>query len=157
MRSVIPILVSLGLVLAVPFLFRQSETNSNLAEDDLIIVSPHNEAIRYEFTRAFAAYYLKSTGRSVRIDWRLPGGTTDIVRYLNSEVEASFRNYWTQQLGRPWDREVLEAYTDPNLKGDLDQGSQGNRARYAFLNSNAGCGIDLLFGGGRFDFFKEEN
>jgi iron(III) transport system substrate-binding protein len=157
MRSVIPILFSLGLVLAVPFLFRQSEISSSLAEDDLIIVSPHNEAIRSEFTRAFAAYYLKSTGRSVRIDWRLPGGTTDIVRYLNSEVEASFRNYWTRKLGLSWDREVLDAFANPSVHGDVDRGSQGERARYAFLNSDAGSGIDLLFGGGSFDFINLAN
>ena len=34
---------------------------------------------------------------------------------------------------------------------------QGERARYAFLNSNAGCGIDLLFGGGSFDFINLAN
>jgi iron(III) transport system substrate-binding protein len=157
MRGLIPILVALFAVVAVPFLFRQPEIDSRAAEDDLVIISPHSEAIRFEFTRAFSDYYHKTTGRSVHLDWRLPGGTTDIVRYLNSEIEASFRNYWTQQLGRPWDREVLEAYANPSLKGDLDQGSPGDRARYAFLNSNAGCGIDLLFGGGSFDFVNEAN
>jgi iron(III) transport system substrate-binding protein len=157
MRGLIPILVALLAVVAVPFLFRQPEIDNHSAEDDLVIISPHSEAIRFEFTHAFADYYHKTTGRSVHLDWRLPGGTTDIVRYLNSEIEASFRNYWTQQLGRPWDREVLEAYANPSLKGDADQGSQGDRARYAFLNSNAGCGIDLLFGGGSFDFVNEAN
>jgi iron(III) transport system substrate-binding protein len=157
MRGLIPILVALFAVVAVPFLFRQPEIDSRAAEDDLVIISPHSEAIRFEFTRAFSDYYHKTTGRSVHLDWRLPGGTTDIVRYLNSEFEAAFRNYWTQQLGRPWDRVVLEAYANPSLKGDLDQGSPGDRARYAFLNSNAGCGIDLLFGGGSFDFVNEAN
>ena len=154
MRSLIPILFSLCVVLAVPFLFRQPEVQSNGAGDDLIIISPHNEAIRAEFTRAFAEYYRTTTGRSVHIDWRLPGGTTEIIRYLNSEYEASFRNYWTRQLGRPWSREVLEAFANPSLKGKVDGGSQGERARYAFLNSNVGCGIDLLFGGGSFDFIN---
>ena len=88
MRGVIPILVALLAVVAVPFLFRQPEIDNNSAEDDLIIISPHSEAIRFEFTRAFADYYRKSTGRSVHIDWRLPGGTTEIVRYLNSEYRS---------------------------------------------------------------------
>ncbi len=157
MRSVIPILFSLFVVIAVPFLFRQSEIDSNSAEDELVIISPHNEAIRFEFTRAFAEYYRKSTGRSVHIDWRLPGGTTEIIRYLNSEFEASFRNYWTRQLQLPWDREVLDAFANPSVRGDVDRGSQGERARYAFLNSNSGCGIDLLFGGGSFDFINLAN
>jgi iron(III) transport system substrate-binding protein len=157
MRGVIPILVTLCVVLAVPFLFRQPEIDNHSAEDDLVIISPHSEAIRFEFTRAFADYYRQSTGRSVHLDWRLPGGTTEIVRYLNSEFEASFRNYWTQQLGRPWDREVLEAFANPSVHGDADRGSEKERARYAFLNSSAGCGIDLLFGGGSFDFVNMAN
>jgi iron(III) transport system substrate-binding protein len=157
MRGLIPILAALFAVVAVPFLFRQPEIDNHSAEDDLIIISPHSEAIRFEFTRAFADYYRQKTGRSVHLDWRLPGGTTEIVRYLNSEIEASFRNYWTQQLGRSWDREVLEAFANPSVKGDVDQGSPGNRARYAFLNSNTGCGIDLMFGGGSFDFLNLAN
>jgi iron(III) transport system substrate-binding protein len=157
MRSVIPILFSLCVVVAVPFLFRQSEIDSRSAEDELIIISPHNEAIRFEFTRAFADYYRKLTGRSVHLDWRLPGGTTEIVRYLNSEFEASFRSYWTRQLRLPWNREVLDAFANPSVRGEVDRGSQGELARYAFLNSNAGCGIDLMFGGGSFDFINLAN
>src|ERR1700741_3449206 len=157
MRGVIPILVALLAVVAVPFLFRQPEIGNGSAEDELVIISPHNEAIRFEFTRAFADYYRKSTGRSVHIDWRLPGGTTEIVRYLNSEFEASFRSYWTGQLRLPWDREGLEAFANPSVPGDVDRGSQAERARYAFLNSGSGCGIDLLFGGGSFDFVNLAN
>ena len=142
MRGVIPILFSLCAVIAVPLLFRQPETAGSGAADELVIISPHNEAIRFEFTRAFADYYRKTTGRSVHIDWRLPGGTTEIIRYLNSEYEASFRSYWTGQLRLPWDREVLEAFTNPNVHGDASDGSESERARHEFLNSNAGCGID---------------
>jgi ABC-type Fe3+ transport system substrate-binding protein len=157
MRSVIPILFLLCAVVALPFLFRQPEIENNSAEDELVIVSPHNEAIRYEFTRAFSKYYRESTGRSVHIDWRLPGGTVEIVRYLNSQFEASFRSYWTIELGLPWDREVLDAFANPSVHGDVDRGSRAERARYAFLKSNAGCGIDLLFGGGSFDFVNLAN
>lgn len=157
MRSVIPILISLLAVLAAPFLFRQSENRNDLTQDELVIISPHNEAIRFEFTRAFADYYHRTTGRSVHIDWRLPGGTTEIVRYLNSEFEASFRSYWTQQVRRPWNREVLDAFANPSVHRDPDKGSEGERARNAFLSSNTGCGIDLLFGGGSFDFANLAN
>jgi iron(III) transport system substrate-binding protein len=157
MRGALPILISLCVVVAAPFLFRQPEIDTGSAEDELVIISPHNEAIRFEFTRAFANYYRKSTGRSVHIDWRLPGGTTEIVRYLNSEFEASFRSYWTGDLRQPWDREVLEAFANPSVHGEVDRGSQSERARYAFLHSNAGCGIDLFFGGGSFDFVNLAN
>src|SRR3984893_6467819 len=157
MRGVLRMLVTLCVVLDVPFVFRQPEIDNRSAEDDLVIISPHSEAIRFEFTRAFVDYYRQSTGRSVHLDWRLPGGTTEVVRYLNSEFEASFQSYWTRQLGKPWDREVLEAFANPSVHGDADRGSEGERARYAFLNSSAGCGIDLLFGGGSFDFVNMAN
>ena len=101
MRSVIPILALLCVVVAAPFLFRQSQIGSNSAQDELVIISPHNEAIRFEFTRAFEEYYRKTTGRSVHIDWRLPGGTTEIVRYLNSEFEASFGTTGQGSYGFP--------------------------------------------------------
>jgi iron(III) transport system substrate-binding protein len=152
MRGVIPILVALGLVVALPLLFRQSENNGGLAQDELVIISPHNEAIRFEFTRAFAEYYREKTGRTVHIDWRLPGGTTEIIKYLNSEFEAAFRNYWTRDLGLQWNRDVLDAFANPRVHGTSSEGPEDERARYAFLNSKVGCGIDLLFGGGSFDF-----
>src|ERR1700741_235963 len=155
MRGVIPILVALLAVVAVPFLFRQPEIGNGSAEDDLVIISPHSEAIRFEFTRAFADYYRKSTGRSVHLDWRLPGGTTEIVRYLNAEFEAEFRNYWTQKLHLPWTRPVLEGFSDSRLSGKAS--SPAEQARKAFLNSDVGCGIDLFFGGGSFDFISLAN
>jgi len=40
-------------------------------------------------------------GRTVEIDWRWPGGTAEITRYLASEYAASFQRYWTRDLGRP--------------------------------------------------------
>ncbi len=153
-RRLLPILVALAVLLSVPFLFRHPQIGTNAAQDKLVIVSPHNEAIRFEFTRAFSDYYQKLTGRTVYIDWRLPGGTTEIVRYLNSEFEASFRDEWTRKLKRPWTREVLDGYSNSHLNAEVDAGSDAQRARFAFLHSNAGCGIDLLFGGGSFDFIN---
>jgi hypothetical protein len=47
MRSVIPILALLCVVVAAPFLFRQSEIGSSSSQDELVIISPHNEAIRF--------------------------------------------------------------------------------------------------------------
>ena len=152
MRGVLPLFLCLGLVLAAPLLLRQpQEGDRRSAEDSLVIISPHDETIRFEFTRAFADYYRKKTGRTVRIDWRLPGGATEIARYLDSEFEAAFRAYWSGTLHRPWTREILENFSNPQVRSDSDQGSSAEVARKAFLSSDAGCGIDLLFGGGSFD------
>ena len=152
MRVLFPIVFSLAVVVATPLFLREPGNTSGLGADTLVIISPHNESIRFEFSRAFAEYYRNKTGRAVRIDWRLPGGTTEIVRYLNSEYEAAFRVHWTRSLGLPWTRLTLEAFSDSRVGGSASKSSLAERARDAFLNSTVGCGIDLLFGGGSFDF-----
>ncbi|HEX7193564.1 MAG TPA: extracellular solute-binding protein [Chthoniobacterales bacterium] len=157
MKRLVPILISLALVIAAPLLLRESQSPPSPGADELVIISPHNETIRYEFSRAFEETYRKRTGRNVHIDWRLPGGTTEIVRYLNSEFEAGFRSYWTRKLRLPWTKAALEGYSDSRLSGSSDKSSPAEYARYAFLNSEIGCGIDLFFGGGTFDFINLAN
>jgi iron(III) transport system substrate-binding protein len=156
MRGALPLLLCLGLTVAVPLLLRQPELAQSAAEDELVIISPHNETIRFEFSRAFADYYRHKTGRAVHLDWRLPGGTTEIIRYLDSEYEAAFRSYWSKTLHRPWTREVLDGFANPRVHAGLtaDRASPAENARKAFLSSDVSCGIDLLFGGGSFDFIN---
>ena len=157
MRSLVPILLCLAAVIAAPLVLREApQAALSAGEDELVIVSPHNEQIRYEFSRAFGVFYRNKTGRSVHVDWRLPGGTTEIARYLNSEFEAGFRSYWTQKLGLPWTRMVLEGFSDSRTNGAADK-SSADHARHAFLNSEIGCGIDLIFGGGSFDLINLAN
>src|ERR1700736_2194009 len=157
MRSLVPILLCLAAVIAAPLVLREApQAALSAGEDELVIVSPHNEQIRYEFSRAFGVFYRNKTGRSVHVDWRLPGGTTEIARYLNSEFEARFRSYWTQKLGLPWTRMVLEGFSDSRTNGAADK-SSADHARHAFLNSEIGCGIDLIFGGGSFDLINLAN
>ena len=65
------VLAALAAVIAIPFALKPKGNLLAQADDTLVIISPHNEAIRYEFSVAFGNYYKKKTGRSVRIDWRL--------------------------------------------------------------------------------------
>jgi len=159
MRAALLLLLFLGLIVAVPISLRQPELAQSAAENELVIISPHNETIRFEFSRAFADYYRRKTGRTLHLDWRLPGGTIEIIRYLDSEFEAAFRSYWSKELQRPWTREVLEGFANPRVRTDVaaDHASAAESARSAFLNSNVGCGIDLLFGGGSYDFINLAN
>ena len=97
-------------------------------------------------------------GRPVVIDWRIIGGTSDIVRYVESEYSAAFKHYWTNILQGTWTGEVAGGFTDYKLDAALASqpaGSQPSsaklRARQAFLASNVGVGIDVFFGGGTFD------
>src|SRR6188472_2170524 len=64
-------------------------TSSRKADDTLVILSPHNESIRQEFGEVFAAHWKKSTGRSIYIDWRTPGGTSEIRMVLDAGFKAA--------------------------------------------------------------------
>jgi iron(III) transport system substrate-binding protein len=55
--------------------------------DKLVLISPHWEGIRYEFERAFKARYQSETGRTVELEWMDVGGTSETLRYLESEYK----------------------------------------------------------------------
>lgn len=138
------------LVLALPFALRPEAEHGPAADDTVVIISPHNEAIRHEFDVAFRRWYKAREGRTVRPDWRLIGGTSEINRYLEGEYIASFRNLWERQLGRPWSAAVQAGFADGRLPADAP--AEVKEARAAFMASEAGCGIDVFFGGGAYDF-----
>ncbi|MGD0090869.1 MAG: ABC transporter substrate-binding protein [Planctomycetota bacterium] len=52
------------------------------ADEELLVLSPHWDGIKREFGRAFAADYLKATGRHVRVVWLDVGNTGEIRKYL---------------------------------------------------------------------------
>lgn len=81
----------LALIVALPIgLRRQTATRSSLSADDkLVILSPHNESIRQEIGEAFASHWKKTTGRSIYIDWRTPGGTSEIRMVLDAGFKAA--------------------------------------------------------------------
>ena len=81
----------LALIVALPLVMRRESatTSPRKADDRLVILSPHNESIRQEFGEAFAAHWKKSTGRSIYIDWRTPGGTSEIRMVLDAGFKAA--------------------------------------------------------------------
>lgn len=155
MNRQILLLIALALVIVGPIALRPKQDSATGAADEtLVIITPHNESIRYEFRRAFAAHHEKTTGRRVRVDFRTPGGTSEITRYVESAFVASFQNYWIKTLGKPWSAEIQRAFTDATIKldGPPESDTPEQAARRAFLESQLGCGIDLFFGGGSYDF-----
>ncbi len=96
------ILGALVAVVALPFVLRPRQAAPERSDLALVVITPHNEAIRSEFGRGFRQWYRARTGKTVRVDWRVIGGTSDITRFLESEYIASFKNYWTGRLDRPW-------------------------------------------------------
>lgn len=150
------IIFALVAVVALPFLLRPKQAALAKADDTLVIITPHNEAIRYEYTQGFREWYQRKTGRTVAVDWRVIGGTSEINRFIDSEYTAAFQNYWTNKLHRDWSNEVLNAYANPRLNPDTSPGDDSPEiaARRAFLASDVSCGIDLFFGGGSIDYSK---
>jgi iron(III) transport system substrate-binding protein len=149
------IILALATVVALPFALRTKHTTLGRADDTVVVITPHNEAIRFEYSQGFAEWYRARTGRTVTIDWRVIGGTSEITRFLESEYIASFQNYWTKTLGRPWSLDAQAAFTNHRLPKDAPALAQ--EARQAFLTSNVSCGIDVFFGGGSFDFIRQAN
>ena len=61
----------------------------------VIIYTPHNEQIRFEFGRAFAAWHKRTFGDTAEVVWNTPGGASDIRRILEANADAALRE------GRP--------------------------------------------------------
>ncbi len=57
------------------------------AQDRVVVISPHNEAIRYEFGLGFARWHQKNFGQAAEVEWRDVGGSTDALRFIFSEFE----------------------------------------------------------------------
>jgi ABC-type Fe3+ transport system substrate-binding protein len=144
------IVLALVATVALPFILRPHRASASQADDTLVLISPHNEAIRHEFTVGFQDWYRAKTGRTVFLDWRNVGGTSDIERYLEGEYVASFRNLWTGRLGRKWSAEVQSGFQNGALPADAP--AEAREARAAFMASEASCGIDLFNGGGPYEF-----
>ena len=140
---------ALAAVILIPVALRSRQVAPKAAGETLIIISPHNEAVRHEFDRAFTAAHFQRTGRRVRIDWRTPGGTSEIARSLASAYLGAFQYEWESRLRQPWSAEVRAAFDNPKVvPGDATPAA---RARKAFLESWVSCGSDLFFGGGNGD------
>jgi len=158
MKTTWPLLLALAAVLIGPILLRpKQERGIHAGEQALVIVTPHNESIRSEFGRAFEAHYFSKTGQRVRVDWRTPGGTSEIGRYVASEYLAAFQAHWTRTLGKPWSKTVEGSFDNAKVVPGQDaaQDTPEQEARRAFLASDVGCKIDLFFGGGAYDFQQQ--
>ena len=153
------VLLALAATLAAPFLLRPKVGQiAGGGTERLVIISPHNETIRKEFGRAFARHMRDKHQREVWIDWRQPGGTAEIAMFLKSEFANAFENLWKRETGEPVPSKALDGFADSKIDPEKlpadspERNTAAFRARKLFLDSNAGIGIDLFFGGGAFDF-----
>ncbi len=83
------ILVSFALVLGLPLAIRPEASVDPPGARSLVIITPHNQQIRAEFERAFSDWHEERFGDPVSIDWRQPGGTSDIRRQLQAQYRRA--------------------------------------------------------------------
>jgi ABC-type Fe3+ transport system substrate-binding protein len=94
---------------------------NTFAAEKLVIISPHWEGIRYEFSRAFAEWY----GQPVEVDWRDLGGASDDLKFVVSEFEKTpagigidlFFGGGSDPFFDLAKRHLLDRYDPPNLAG----------------------------------------
>ena len=147
------IILAGALVIALPFLFRQAPQVSDWQPGDpeLVVITPNNEAIRFEFGRAFSLWHRQHYGKPVKVDWRALGGTTEIMRYLEDSYIASYRAYW-QRSRKPWPAAATQHLLDNRYSPD---GSSVDAIRQTFLTTDDpkvfSADIDVFLGGGAYD------
>ncbi len=87
--SRIAVLVCFVALLGIPFVFRPAEPPPPADALRLIIITPHNEQIRYEFARAFDRWHYENYGDRVNVIYSVPGGTSEIRRMLFAQFTAA--------------------------------------------------------------------
>lgn len=118
------------LVLGVPLAFRPAAAPRQNADHRIVIITPHNEQIRSEFAAAFSEWFTRNNpGQTVYIDWRQPGGTSDIIKVLRATYSRAIS-----------DGDIIPS-TDPDAPHGAAMLAPGR----------APMPYDLVFGGGSYD------
>jgi ABC-type Fe3+ transport system substrate-binding protein len=90
-RNALLILGLLVVIVALPLVLRRQSqaASARSADETLIILTPHNESIQQEIGEAFAGYWRERTGRTIYLDWRSPGGASEIRMVLDAGYKAA--------------------------------------------------------------------
>ncbi|MCC6675523.1 MAG: extracellular solute-binding protein [Phycisphaerales bacterium] len=120
-------LVLIVVILGVPFAMRRGKAGPAGGEErlKLIVITPHVTQIRAEFARGFDAWHRREFGEGVKVDFRTPGGTSEIIKQLAAQYTAAFR------------------------RGDVVVEWEGERPRMTVRPGS--MDVDVMFGGGSYD------
>ncbi len=122
--------------------------------DALIIISPHDLQTRSEFTAAFSKWAAEHLHTSVAIDWRTPGGTGEIMRYVGLQYHRSFQGRHADLARQDgWERFDDAGLDQADARAGKPPPAGALEARAAFLAADdpaagASCGVDIWWGGG---------
>jgi len=86
------IFICFAVLIGVPLVFRPASVERTSDAPQLIIVTPHNEQIRYEFKRAFEDWHRRVHGSAVNVVYNVPGGTSEIRKLLESQYKAALES-----------------------------------------------------------------
>jgi len=146
----------LTIILLPPLFLRPKDAPAGRREDSgeverLIILTPHNETVKYEWEKAFQKYYLEKYGKRIEFDYRAPGGTSDIMRYIADRYQTEFRRY-CEERNLPWNDAISAYFSNSNIPKNAPKDVFA--ARKLFLASDVSIGVDLMAGGGVFDLAR---
>jgi len=117
--------VAFAILLGIPFIANMRTQTHSTDGRRLIVVTPHVQQIQDEFARAFGRWHEREFGEPIFIDYRIPGGTSEIRRQLVAEFRARLGDgrYTLNPAGNGY-------------KVGMEPGTMG---------------VDLMFGGGSYD------
>ncbi len=156
MRALIWTILVLGTIVALPLAFRRKDAAPVGGENRLVVITANNEALRHETELAFREWYRqRHPGEDVSIDWRTPGGTSEIIRFLRSTFVANARHAWglrgAERPGGvsavPWSEGLSLAIFGGGCPEDPVQAE----AWRWFRGSDVGVDVDVMQGGGQYD------
>lgn len=127
MLSRVIIAIALAVILGVPFALSLGTSGTHGIPDDaprIIVVTPHVQQIQQEFATAFNTWHQQQFGSPIALDFRTPGGTSDIKKQLDAVFMAALKQ----------GRYTLEGTTGADVV--LEPGA---------------VEFDVFFGGGSFD------
>lgn len=129
------IFLALVVILGVPFALRPASDARRLepGERPLVVITPHVPQIQEEFTKGFDRWHRRVHGKPAHIDWRQPGGTSDIQKVL----DASYASEAASDLAR-------RART--SAQSVQDAGLAGNE-----LIGTGSMAFDIFIGGGSYE------
>ncbi len=89
--STVVLALLLVALIAIPLAVRPASEAAQEGAERLVIITPHNQQIRWEFERGFSEWHEERYGSPVEIDYRRPGGTSEIRKQLIAIYESAVR------------------------------------------------------------------
>jgi len=88
----IVLLLVFTVLLGAPLLMRRAAAPAPAEGLRLVVITPHNEQLRYEIGRGFRTWHEREFGEPAVVDWRRPGGTSEIRRQLQAQYRAAIED-----------------------------------------------------------------